>query len=86
MPSALGVFLPSMGLLSPIHGVITSSVLETSNGWRLHNLSGQPASLLGCPHGEKGFPYDKGEPLLFQLTFSCSYYLSSSHHALLCGV
>lgn len=65
IPSALGVFLPSVGLLSPIHRVLTSYVLSNLSGWSLHTLSGQPAPLLSCPHGEGRF-------LMTRLNLSCS--------------
>lgn len=37
------------------------------------SLGSCPTSLLGCLHGENGFPYIQSEPLLFQLTFLVSW-------------
>jgi len=35
-------------------------------GWRLHNLSGQPVPVLSHPHSEKVFPDVQREPSVFQ--------------------
>lgn len=40
---------------------------ENRHGWSLHNVSGQPVPLLGCPHGEKVFPSTQVKPFLLQL-------------------
>ena len=41
--------------------------LENQQGWRLHILSGQPATLSGYPQMKKSFPYIHSKPLFFQL-------------------
>ena len=35
-------------------------------GWRLHNLSGQPVPVLGHPHSKRVFPDVQREPPVFQ--------------------
>ena len=39
---------------------------EYLQGWRLHNLSGQPVPVLSHPHSEKVFPGVHREPPVFQ--------------------
>lgn len=51
--------------------------LNHFQGWRLHNLSGQPVLMLDYPHGEKVSPYIQSEPLFFQLMPICLSYLSA---------
>ena len=47
---------------------------EYLQGWRLHNLTGQPVPVLSHPHGEKVFPDVQREPAVFQFVpiASCS--------------
>ena len=40
---------------------------EYLQGWRLHNLSGQPMLVLGHPHSKKVFPDVRGKLLCFSL-------------------
>lgn len=40
---------------------------ERVQGWRLHNLSGQPLPLLGDPHWKKVFPDVQTEPPVLQV-------------------
>ena len=39
--------------------------LENTQGQRRHNVCVKPVPMLGCPHGEKDFPYPCVEPSLF---------------------
>ena len=44
-----------------------STAFEYLQGWKLHNLSGQPVSVLSHPHSKKVFPDVQREPPVFQL-------------------
>ena len=42
------------------------TAFEYLQGWRIHNLSGQPVPVLSHPHGAKVFPDVQVEPPVFQ--------------------
>jgi len=52
--------------------VAQDHVLEYLQGWRLHNLPGQPVPWLGHPHREKVFPDVQREPPVFQFVPTAS--------------
>ena len=45
---------------------------EYLQGWRLHNLSGQPVPVLGHPHSKKVFPDVQREPPVLQFVPTAS--------------
>lgn len=48
-------------------------------GWRWQNSSGQPAPMMDSCHGEKVFPYNQSETLLFQFESIVSHPLVMQH-------
>lgn len=48
-------------------------------GWRWQNSSGQPVPMMDSPHGEKVFPYNQSETLLFQFESIVSHPLVTQH-------
>ena len=58
--------LLKQGLLQLVAQEHVQMAFEHLQGWRLHNLSGQPVPVLGHPHSEKVFPDAQREPPVFQ--------------------
>ena len=54
---------------------------EYLQGWRLHNLPGQPVPVLGHPHSEKAFPDVHREPLVFQFVPIACWPVTGHHLA-----
>jgi len=52
---------------------------EYLQGWRLHNLSGQPVPGLGHPHSEETFPDVQMEPPVFQFVPIASCPVTGHH-------
>lgn len=52
--------------------------LENLQGWRLYNISGQPAPMFDCPHGEKVFLISCQKLSCFNLSSLSSYHLGGS--------
>ena len=49
---------------------------EYLQGWRLHNLPGQPVPVLSHPHSKKVFPDVQTEPPVFQFVPFASWVVS----------
>ena len=71
--------LLKQGHPEPVAQDYVQMAVEYLQGWRLHNLSGQPIALLSYPHSEKVFPDVHMGPLVFQCVriASCSV---TGHH------
>jgi len=61
------ISLLHQGHLEPVAQDHVQTAFEYLQGWRLHNLSGQPVPQPRHPHSEKVFPDVQTEPSAFQL-------------------
>jgi len=59
--------LLKQGYLEPVAQGCVQTAFEYLQGWRLHNLSGQPVPVLGHPDSKKVFPDVQRQPPVFQL-------------------
>jgi len=67
------------GHLKPVAQDHVQMAFEYLQGWRLHNISGQPVPVLGHPHSEKVFPDVQRQPPVFQFVPVASC-LVTRHH------
>jgi len=58
--------LLKQGHLQPVSQDHDQTAFEYLQGWRLHQLPGQPVPVLGHPHNEKLFPDVRGILLCFR--------------------
>jgi len=62
----------TQGPLEPAPQDHVQVAFQYLQGWRLHNLSGQPVPGLSHPHSEKAFPDVQTEPPVFQFVLTAS--------------
>ena len=68
-----------LGHLEPVAQDHVQTAFGYLQGWTLHNLSGHPVPVLGCPHSEKVFLDVQREPPVFHFVPIASG-LVTGHH------